>query len=221
MVLSRQLEDYVKGIFVLQEESETGLVATTALAKRLKVSSASVTSMLKKLKQMKLAQYTPYKGVRLTQGGEKIALEILRHHRLLELYLAEVVGMPWDQVHDEAEILEHALSEELEAILFEKLGRPKADPHGDPIPADDGTLETPASTALAEAEAGTSRKIIRVGNDDPKILRYLGSLGLIPGVKLEILEKLPFNGPVKIRVGDEEHSLGRELSQEIFVSRPA
>lgn len=221
MVLSRQLEDYVKGIFVLQGESETGLVATTALAKRLKVSSASVTSMLKKLKQTKLAQYTPYKGVRLTQGGEKIALEILRHHRLLELYLAEVVGMPWDQVHDEAEILEHALSEELEAILFEKLGRPKADPHGDPIPADDGTLETPASTALAEAEAGTSRKIVRVGNDDPKVLRYLGSLGLIPGVKLEVLEKLPFNGPVKIRVGDEEHSLGRELSQEIFVSTSA
>jgi DtxR family Mn-dependent transcriptional regulator len=221
LVLSRQLEDYVKGIFVLQGESETGLVATTALAKRLKVSSASVTSMLKKLKQTKLAQYTPYKGVRLTQGGEKIALEILRHHRLLELYLAEVVGMPWDQVHDEAEILEHALSEELEAILFEKLGRPKADPHGDPIPADDGTLETPASTALAEAEAGTSRKIVRVGNDDPKVLRYLGSLGLIPGVKLEVLEKLPFNGPVKIRVGDEEHSLGRELSQEIFVSTSA
>ncbi len=220
-MLSRQLEDYVKGIFVLQGESETGLVATSALAKRLSVSAASVTSMLKKLKQMKLVQYTPYKGARLTQGGEKIALEILRHHRLLELYLAEVVGMPWDQVHNEAEILEHALSEELEAILFEKLGRPKADPHGDPIPADDGTLEAPASTALAEVEAGTTRMIIRVRNDDPEVLRYLGGLGLIPGVKLEILEKLPFNGPVKIRVGDDEHSLGRELSQEIFVSTPA
>ena len=220
-MLSRQLEDYLKGIFLLQGESGAGMVTTTALAKRLGVASASVTSMLKRLSQMKLVQYTPYKGARLTPGGEKVALEILRHHRLLELYLSEVVGMPWDQVHNEAELLEHALSEELEAILFEKLGRPKQDPHGDPIPADDGTVDSPSATALAEAEEGTILMIIRVRNENPEILRYLGSLGLIPGVKLEVLEKLPFNGPLRVRVGGEEHSLGRELSREIFVSTPA
>ena len=214
-MLSKYLENYLKTIWILQKEH--GLVSTNLIAEAMEVSAASVTSMLKKLNGMKLVDYAPYQGATLTGRGEKVALEVLRHHRLLELYLSEVVGMSWDQVHAEAEELEHALSEELEAILFEKLGRPTRDPHGDPIPSLDGEMVT-EGTNLLEAAPGESLLVIRVRDRNPEILRYLSAMGLLPGVEITVLERLPFNGPLRIQVGKSEHTLGREVSEEIFVS---
>ena len=216
-MLSKYLENYLKTIWNLQKEH--GLVSTNLIAEAMEVSAASVTSMLKKLNGMKLVDYAPYQGATLTGRGEKVALEVLRHHRLLELYLSEVVGMSWDQVHAEAEELEHALSEELEAILFEKLGRPTRDPHGDPIPSLDGEMVT-EGTNLLEAAPGESLLVIRVRDRNPEILRYLSAMGLLPGVEITVLERLPFNGPLRIQVGKSEHTLGREVSEEIFVSTP-
>ena len=214
-MLSKYLENYIKTIWILQKEH--GLVSTNLIAEAMEVSAASVTSMLKKLNGMKLVDYAPYQGATLTGRGEKVALEVLRHHRLLELYLSEVVGMSWDQVHAEAEELEHALSEELEAILFEKLGRPTRDHHGDPIPSLDGEMVT-EGTNLLEAAPGESLLVIRVRDRNPEILRYLSAMGLLPGVEITVLERLPFNGPLRIQVGKSEHTLGREVSEEIFVS---
>jgi DtxR family Mn-dependent transcriptional regulator len=214
-MLSKHSENYLKSIWILQAEHSS--VTTSRLAEYQEVSPASVTSMLKKLHKMKLVHYAPYKGVTLTERGEKVALEVIRHHRLLELYLSEVVGLSWDQVHAEAEELEHALSEELEAVLFEKLGKPTRDPHGDPIPSKDGQMVT-AGTKLLEAEQGESLVVLRVSDRNPELLRYVEQLGLLPGVEIMILEKLPFDGPLRVQVGNTEHALGREVSKEIFVS---
>ncbi len=214
-MISKQLENYLKTIWTL--EKEHGSVTTKLVAQYMEISPASVTSMLKKLSGMKLIDYKPYRGANLTLRGEKVALEVLRHHRILELYLSEIVGLPLDQVHDEAEELEHALSEELEAILFEKLGQPKRDPHGDPIPSLNGDMVT-EGIRLLDANLGKSLIVIRVRDRKPQILRYLTTLGLQPGVEIILLEKLPFNGPIRIRVGDLEHTLGQEVSEEVFVS---
>lgn len=214
-MISKQLENYLKTIWTL--EKEYGSVTTKLVAKYMKISPASVSSMLKKLSGMKLIDYKPYRGASLTQRGEKVALEVLRHHRILELYLSEVVGLPLDQVHDEAEELEHALSEELEAILFEKLGQPKRDPHGDPIPSLNGEMVT-EGIRLLDASIGKCHVVIRVRDRNPPILKYLTTLGLQPGTTIILLEKLPFNGPIRIQIGDLEHTLGHEVSEEIFVS---
>lgn len=214
-MLSKQLENYLKTICTL--EKEHGSVTTKLLAQYLEVSPASVTSMLKKLNGMKLIDYQPYRGAKLTPRGEKVALEVLRHHRILELYLSEVVGLPLDRVHAEAEELEHALSEELEAVLFERLGQPTRDPHGDPIPSLDGEMVT-EGIRLLEANAGVSLVVIRIRDRNPQILKYLTTLGLRPGVEISILEKLPFNGPIRIQIADVEHTLGQEVSEEVFVT---
>ena len=214
-MLSKHLVNYLKTIWTLQKER--GQVSTNLIAEALEVSSASVTSMLKKLHGMKLVDYAPYQGATLSERGEKVALEVLRHHRLIELYLSEVVGLTWDQVHAEAEELEHALSEDLEAVLFEKLGRPTRDPHGDPIPSLDGKMVT-EGTNLLNAAPGESLLVIRVRDRNPEILRYLSAMGLLPGVEITVLERLPFNGPLRIQVGESEHTLGLEVSEEIFVS---
>lgn len=214
-MLSKHLENYLKAIWHIQNEK--GACSTSALAKYLGVSSASVSSMLKKLRSKKLVNYVPYKGATMTPRGEKAALEIIRHHRLLELYLSEELKFPLDQVHAEAEELEHTLSEELETVLFEKLGRPTRDPHGDPIPTKDGRVET-VGKPLLEAPPDRPIKVIRVRDRNPDILKYLAQLGLLPGTMIIIVEKLPFDGPFRIRIGDAEHILSRAVSQEIYVS---
>ncbi len=214
-MLSKQLENYLKTIWAL--EKEHGSVTTKLLAQYREVSPASVTSMLKKLNGMKLIDYQPYRGAKLTPRGEKVALEVLRHHRIIELYLSEVVGLPLDRVHAEAEELEHALSEELEAVLFERLGQPTRDPHGDPIPSLNGEMVTDG-IRLLEANAGESLVVVRIRDRNPQILKYLTTLGLRPGVEITILEKLPFNGPVRILIADVERTLGQEVSKEVFVS---
>ena len=213
--LSKQIEDYLKNIFKLQQEAFP--VATSAIAECMEISSASVTSMIKKLDHLGLLTYRPYKGVVLSPKGEKVALEIIRHHRLLELYLNQKMGIEWDKVDAEAEELEHVLSEELEAVLDKELGYPTLDPHGDPIPAKDGTMIDTKEIVLIFLEVGRVTKITRVLQDDPNILRYLGELGFFPEMPIEVIEQSPLAGTVTLLVNDEKHTLGRDIASRIFV----
>ncbi len=215
-MITRAVEDYLKAIYKLQGPGKP--VSTATLAEKLGVAQASVTGMIKKLAGMKLARYTPYYGVALTREGEKVALEIIRHHRLLELYLAEAMGYTWDKVHEEAERLEHVISEEFEERMDELLGRPTHDPHGAPIPTKEGEIEDSPTQTLAEVDTGASIVIKRVSDRNPEKLRYLANLGLYPSVRLKVIDKAPFGGPICVRVGDKESYLGRELAGEILVA---
>jgi len=216
-VLSQAIEDYLKAIHFLQLVETK--VSTSSIAGRLGVAQASVTGMIKKMAEMKLVEHSPYQGVTLTEAGEKIALEIIRHHRLLELYLAEAMGYSWDKVHDEAEKLEHVISEEFEEKIDEFLGRPTADPHGAPIPTKDGQMPVFQGFQLSQAEGG-DRVIVRMVSDrDAEKLRYLGKIGLYPNSEIEVIDKAPFNGPVHIRINEASHHLGRELAEMILVER--
>lgn len=212
--LSKQIEDYLKNIFKLQQEASP--VSTSAIAGRMAISGASATSMIKKLDQMGLLAYTPYKGVVLSRRGEKVALEIIRHHRLIELYLNQKMGIDWDKVDAEAEELEHVLSEELEAVLDKALGYPTLDPHGDPIPAKDGVIIDTKEIVLAALEAGRPTKITRVLQDDPAVLRYLGERGFFPETPIEVIEQSPLAGTVTLLVNGDRHTLGREVASRIF-----
>jgi DtxR family Mn-dependent transcriptional regulator len=216
-MLSQAIEDYLKAIHFLQLTDKK--VSTSAIAERLGVAQASVTGMIKKMAEMRLVEHSPYQGVELTPAGEKIALEIIRHHRLLELYLAEAMGYSWDKVHDEAEKLEHVISEEFEDKIDEFLGRPTADPHGAPIPTKDGQMPAMGGFALSQAEAGDCVVVRMVSDRDAEKLRYFGKMGLYPNIELEVIEKAPFNGPVHIRINEVSHHLGRELADVILVDR--
>ncbi|MEX0608566.1 MAG: metal-dependent transcriptional regulator [Balneolaceae bacterium] len=215
MGLSQSVEDYLKAIFVLESEGE--VASTTNIASALNVSSASVTNMLKRLSKLKLLDHQSYKGAALTPAGKKIALEILRHHRLLELYLKEVMGYSWDEVHDEAEKLEHHISEQFEDRIAELLNHPTHDPHGDPIPTKDGVMPEMAQLSIVDAEKDTTYIIGRVKDQDPELLRYLEKIGIIPGVKIEVLDKAPFNGPVKVLLEDKEEVIGNNIASEVFL----
>ncbi|MDX6665513.1 MAG: DtxR family transcriptional regulator, Mn-dependent transcriptional regulator [Solirubrobacteraceae bacterium] len=205
------VEDYAKAIYAL-EQRDGNAVSTNALAERLSVTPASASAMVKRLDGLGLVTHTPYRGVQLTAAGTKVALEILRHHRLLELYLAETLGVPWDRVHDEAEVLEHVLSEELEELIAAKLGDPTHDPHGDPIPTRDGRIAEVRSTALSDLEPGATGTFVRVSDSDPEMLRYLADRGIAPGATLEVIDKQPFDGPLFVRFGDDVHVLGGDLA---------
>ena len=213
--LSQSIEDYLKAIYVLEHE---GAGATTNnIAEALSVSSASVTNMLKKLSTMKLINHKSYRGAELTKAGEKIALEIIRHHRLLELYLKEMMGYSWDEVHDEAEKLEHHISEQFEDKIAELLNNPSHDPHGDPIPTKDGQVPEMASLAITDAEINKAYLIGRVKDQDPELLRYLEKTGILPGVKLTILEKAPFNGPIRVKIEDTESTIGNGVAKDVYL----
>lgn len=213
------MEDYLKNIYKLQEKSSP--VTTNAIAEKMDISPASVTSMTKKLDQMELLSYKRYKGVTLTSRGEKVALEIIRHHRLLELYLNQKVGIEWHKVDAEAEVLEHVLSEEVEAAMDRALDYPTIDPHGDPIPSKDGTMFSPEETVLTEMEPGRSSVVSRVTQEDSDVLRYLGDMGIFPEVRIEVLEQVPLAGTVTIRVDRKSIALGRDVARCIFVSKEA
>jgi DtxR family Mn-dependent transcriptional regulator len=212
---TQAVEDYLKAIYELQHESDR--VATTTLAERLGVAPASVTGMVKKLAGMNLLKHEPYQGVRLTQAGEKIALEVLRHHRLVERYLAEALGVPWDEVHAEADRWEHVLSEDMEDRIDALLGFPTTDPHGAPIPTRDGAMPQGEHLRLADIEPGQRVTILEVSDHDPAMLRYLGDKGLYPDVEVEVIESAPFEGPVTVRLNEQQHALGREVANYIFV----
>lgn len=212
---SPAIQDYLKMILTLEE---AGLPASNqVLAERLSVAPASVTGMLRRLAELRLIIYAPYKGADLTNAGRKVAVEVLRHHRLLETYLAEALGFSWDQVHPEAERLEHVISEEFEDRLFELLGRPTHDPHGDPIPDRDGTFPVSPEATLATAKAGAAVVVSRVATQEPEILRYLTACGLVIGAEVSVLEQVPHDGPVRVRAGGAETSLDRELASRIRV----
>jgi DtxR family Mn-dependent transcriptional regulator len=210
------VEDYAKAIYALETRDDAA-VSNNALAERLGVSAASASAMVKKLAGLGLVRHEPYKGVRLTESGLKVALEVLRHHRLLERYLAEELGVPWDRVHDEAEVLEHVLSEELEELIAAKLGHPTRDPHGDPIPTLDGRIEESPTTALHDLGPGASGVFVRVSDSDPEMLRYLAARGIKPGDDFEVVEKQPFDGPLFARFGDDIHVIGGSLAAAMRV----
>ena len=189
-MVSESAQDYLKAIWKLQ--AAHGEATTSALAGELGVSPASATAMLKKLDRLGLVHHEPYHGARLTPAGERVALEVIRHHRLLELYLKEALGLSWDQVHAEAERLEHYLSDEVEARIDAALGYPTRDPHGDPIPTAELVLETGERRTLVDVAAGDEAVVRRVPDSDPELLRYLADLGLVPECPVVMIEQAPF-----------------------------
>jgi len=213
---SPAVEDYAKAIYQIAERV-CGPVSNNALAERLDVTAASASGMVRKLDELGLVEHVPYKGVQLTGEGMRLALEVLRHHRLLELYLAENLGVPWDRVHDEAEVLEHVLSEDLEALIAAKLGNPTHDPHGDPIPSADLVLDEEETESLAAADPGATGVFVRISDSDPEMLRYLAERGIAPGDAFEVVEKHPFDGPLFVRFGDAVHVFGGALARAMRV----
>jgi DtxR family transcriptional regulator, Mn-dependent transcriptional regulator len=214
---SSAVEDYCKAIFTLESRADAP-VSTSALAERLEITPGSVSAMLKKLGDLSLIAHVPYRGVRLTADGRRVALEVIRHHRLLELFLAEALEMPWDRVHAEAEILEHVLSEELEQLIAAKLGDPTLDPHGDPIPSAELELAEIETHPLDRLSEGDSGMFVRVSDADPEMLRYLSERGISPGEHLEIVERQPFGGPLLVRFGDTaECAIGGQLAHAMRV----
>jgi DtxR family Mn-dependent transcriptional regulator len=216
--ISDAVQDYAKAIYSLHERSDEP-VSTSALAERLDVSPASASAMVKRLEALGLATRKPYHGVELTPSGRRVALEVIRHHRLLELYLAEALGMPWDRVHEEAEVLEHAISPELSELIAAKLGNPTHDPHGDPIPTVDGEIERASSQPLGDLEPGDRGVFVRISDSDPEMLRWLSERGIAPGDRLEVLERQPFDGPLLVRFGSGDHALGGGIVRMMRVER--
>ncbi len=216
-LLTSAVEDYAKAIYALETRADGAAVSTTALAERMGVSAASASAMVKKLDGLGLVRHTPYHGVQLTADGVRVALEVLRHHRLLETYLAEQLGVPWDRVHDEAEVLEHVLSEELEELIAAKLGDPAFDPHGDPIPTRDGRIEEGETVALEGLVPGDRGTFVRVSDSDPSMLVYLAERGIRPGAALEVIERQPFGGPIFVRFTDSVEALGGALASAMRV----
>ena len=211
-MLTEAVQDYLKTIWKLQQD---GRATTSAIAESLDVSAASATAMLKRLSALGLVEHERYRGAVLTPAGEQIALEIVRHHRLLELYLMQALGLGWDEVHVEADRLEHALSEELEAKIDQELGYPTHDPHGDPIPDRDLRVQPARATSLAELEPGRRATVSQVPDGDPALLRYLAELGLVPGRTVELVALAPFSGPITVRTEHGEHAISRELALSI------
>jgi DtxR family Mn-dependent transcriptional regulator len=210
------VEDYSKAIFSLQSRSEEP-VSTNALAERLGITPGSVSAMLRKLDDLGLISHVPYRGVRLTAEGRRLALEVIRHHRLLESFLAESLGMSWDRVHAEAEILEHVLSEDLEELIAAKLGNPTVDPHGDPIPSIDLELEERSTQALESLQVGAEGVFVRVSDSDPEMLRYLAGCGISPGHRFHVRDRQPFGGPLFVLFGEREHAIGGHLAAAMRV----
>jgi DtxR family transcriptional regulator, Mn-dependent transcriptional regulator len=211
-------ENYAKAIYHLQGHGEEA-VHTNAVAERLGVTPASASAMLKRLAEEGLVDYEPYHGARLTKQGEQVALETIRHHRLIELFLAEVLGMSWDRVHEEAEVLEHHISEELEELIATKLGEPALDPHGDPIPDRDLAISADDSVPLTDLNPGDKGTFTRVSDSDASMLRYLAERSIHPGASLTVKGKEPFGGPVMIEIAGRAHPLGPELAASMRVRR--
>ncbi|MBX3013651.1 MAG: metal-dependent transcriptional regulator [Caldilineaceae bacterium] len=215
-ILTSAHEDYLKAIYLLQAEGTK--VNNSALANYLEVSPASTTNMVKKLGELALVEYEPYQSITLTESGERVALEVLRHHRLLELYLHQKLNLPWDQIHAEADRLEHVISEALEDAISDALGNPTFDPHGDPIPSKDGFMETVVGGPLSDAELNQPSRLVRVLLQDADRLNYLGTLGLYPNATVTLLKRAPFAGPLLIDVNGEHHALAHDMAELLLVT---
>ena len=215
---SPAVEDYLKAIYHLS--GERGTAGTSAVAERLGVTAGSVTGMLKRLAEQGFIEHVPYYGAKLTDAGMERAVATIRRHRIIELFLVEVLGYAWDQVHEEAEALEHSASARLIERMSEVLGGPEADPHGAPIPAADGAFHERRYPSLAEIEAGGHAVLRRVSDEDPEALRYLAGMGMLPGTPIEVLDRAPFEGPLTVRVGGDdgrEQVIGRRFAATLQV----
>ncbi len=215
-LISASVQDYAKAVYAL-ETREGSAVSTNDLAERLGVTPGSVSAMVRKLAEAGLVEHERYRGVRLTERGRRVALETLRHHRLLELFLAQELGMSWDRVHAEAETLEHVISEELEALIADRLGDPTVDPHGDPIPTADLTIDEGRTHSLEELPVGGAGRFVRVSDSDPQMLRYLADLGITLDTRLEVVDRQPFGGPVFVRCGERQHPIGGQLARAMRI----
>lgn len=218
-MLSPVVEDYLKAVWALQQ-AETP-VATSRIADRLGLSAAAVTAMVKRLAEQNLLRHEPYYGVRLTAAGELAALRIVRRHRVLELFLVEVLGYEWDRVHDEAERLEHAASDELIERLARLLGEPERDPHGAAIPSAEGEMDNARYPALSDMQPGESNRVLEVEVEEPEQLRYLGSMDLYPGAEVEVRSKQPFDGPISLTVNGAPQVIAHSLARRIRVRSDA
>jgi len=226
-IRTKAVDDFLKAVYSLQQQTDP--VPTTLLAQTLKISAPSVTDMVKRLAgiddehlhhiSIPLLEYEPYHGVRLSPDGKKIALEVIRHHRLLELYLVQNLGYSWDEVHEEAERLEHHISEKLEARIASALGNPQIDPHGDPIPAPDGTIASRDLVELAELAINQDATVSRIVDQHPEVLRYLSDLGLTPGATIQLAQRAPLNDTVTLRITNgEPHTISTQLARQILVT---
>ncbi len=220
--LGRATEDYIKAIFKLEEqgvdEPRRG-VSTNRIAEVIGVSPAAASKAVRQLGRRELAVYEPYRGVSLTEAGRMVALEIIRHHRLLETFLHEILGYSWDEVDEEAERLEHHISEKFEAAIDRLLGYPSFDPHGDPIPERSGAMGPQRGTSLAEASANETLVVVRVRDRDSEVLQYLDRVGMRVGTVFDVVEKQPFCGPLTLRIDTQDRVVGRELAGHVFVER--
>ena len=215
-VSSSAVEDYVKAVYRVEEEQGTA-ATTSELAAQLHVTASSASAMVKRLAMQGLVTHEPYRGVQLTGPGRRLALRVVRRHRLVELFLVESLGLSWDQVHDEAEVLEHAVSPRLEAAIAARLGNPDRDPHGDPIPTADGSLPQEHAERLAGLPAGSSGVLVRVSDTDPTKLRYLAAQQIALGDRIEVVERQPFGGSLSVRVNGDLHAVGAELAAAMRV----
>ena len=219
--ISPAVEDYAKALYSL-ELRHSGPVGTNELAERLGLTPGSVSAMVRKLDELGLLMLTPYHGVQLTDEGRRLALEVMRHHRLIELFLAEQLGMGWDRVHQEAEVLEHWLSEDLEAAIAEKLNHPTIDPHGDPIPSADLRIDERPTVSVDSLRPGEAGVFVRVSDSDPEMLRFLADQGIAPGERLRVVEKQPFDGPVVLEIAGKAVVFGGRLAgaMRVELDRP-
>lgn len=218
MSASKAIEDYLKCIYKLEDplQSDKG-VHTSAIASRLNVAQASVSNMIKKLSEQGFVSYEPYYGVALTPRGRQVAIQMVRRHRVIEQYLVERLSYAWDEVDAEAEILEHAVSDKLVDSMWEALGRPTHDPHGSPIPDQDGLISEKPVKPLIEVIEGAKVKLARIKNRSPEELRYLTQLGLAMGVALVVKSKAPFKGPIMLQINDQLHALDYRIAQALMV----
>src|SRR5258707_14220576 len=228
-IRTKAVDDFLKAVFSLKQQIDPG--PTTLIAQTLKISATSVTDMVKRLAgiddehlhriPVPLLEYEPYHGVRLSPDGEKIALEVIRHHRLIELYLVQALGYSWDEVHDEAERLEHHISEKLEARIAAALGNPKIDPHGDPIPALDGTIPARDQMLLSDLPISQRGTVSQITDQTPEVLRYLSDLGLVPGVEARVTQRSPLNDTVSVAIGDSTHTISTQVARKVRVTHGA
>lgn len=210
------IEDYLKTIYMLEQDKSP--VSTSRIADARQVKPGSVTSMIQRLNRLNLVNYEKHYGVTLTDAGREIALEVIRHHRLVELYLIEALGFGWDEVHQEADILEHVISEQLEERIAAALNNPEFDPHGDPIPSKEGQIASMNYKHLTALDPGARAIVSRIPDDaDSELLRYLGDLGLIPGTKLMVLDVAPFDGPLTVEIDGESKIIGHKVASSVLV----
>ncbi|HKR09727.1 MAG TPA: metal-dependent transcriptional regulator [Gemmatimonadaceae bacterium] len=214
--LTAPVEDYLKAIYAIGKG--TGPAATNEIAQRLDLAPASVSGMVRRLADQGLLAYERYHGVKLTEAGRRAALRTLRRHRVIEAYLAEALNYPWDRVHEEAERLEHAASDELVDRMATTIGEPEVDPHGAPIPTRDGSVDETVYRSLAELEVGAAGVVVRVSDEDPEMLRYLAELSIVPGKRLTVKSRAPFDGPITLLISRQELSIGPALAAQVMVA---